>query len=83
MPTVAQFGGISIRFYSDEHPPPHFHAVYGEFAALIGIRPVEVRAGSLPPAKLRIVVAWAEAREAVLLRAWQELRAGRKPEKIA
>lgn len=51
MPTVAVLDGIKIRFYADEHPPSHFHALYGEFAAQIRIRPVKVLRGSLPPAR--------------------------------
>jgi hypothetical protein len=28
MPTVAIVDGVKIQFYFDEHPPPHFHAVF-------------------------------------------------------
>jgi Domain of unknown function (DUF4160) len=52
MPTVAMVDGVAIRFYPDEHPPPHFHAVFAEFVAQIRITPPEVLRGSLPPAKL-------------------------------
>jgi len=31
-----------------EHAPPHFHALYGEFEALFDIRTFEVIRGSLP-----------------------------------
>ena len=37
MPEVCRFYGIAIRFYYREHPPPHFHAIYGEHEALIEI----------------------------------------------
>src|SRR5207248_10126427 len=30
MPEVCRFYGIIIRFYYREHPPTHFHAIYGE-----------------------------------------------------
>jgi hypothetical protein len=39
MPTVAIVEGIRIRFYSDEHPPPHLHAVLAEYQTQIGIDP--------------------------------------------
>ena len=31
MPTLSIFFGIVIRMYFDDHPPPHFHAIYGEY----------------------------------------------------
>jgi hypothetical protein len=37
MPTVAVIDGISVRFYNDEHPPPHFHVVAAEHQAVIRI----------------------------------------------
>jgi hypothetical protein len=36
MPELARFYGIVIRMYADDHPPPHFHAQYAEFSAIIG-----------------------------------------------
>ncbi len=35
MPTISQFFGIVIQMFWREHAPPHFHALYGEFEALI------------------------------------------------
>ena len=60
MPTVAIFEGVKIQFYANEHPPPHFHAVYAEFRAQIGIDDLRVLKGGLPRAKLAVVRAWAE-----------------------
>jgi len=37
MPTIAWFYGIAIRMYVRDHPPPHFHAVYGEHEAFINL----------------------------------------------
>jgi hypothetical protein len=37
MPTISYFYGIFIRMYVRDHPPPHFHAVYGEYEANIAI----------------------------------------------
>jgi hypothetical protein len=31
MPEVCRFFGIVIRMYFDEHNPPHFHAIYGDW----------------------------------------------------
>lgn len=30
MPEIARFYGIVIKLFFGDHPPPHFHAVYGE-----------------------------------------------------
>ena len=42
MPTISAFYGILIQMFWQEHAPPHFHALYGEFEALIDIRTLEV-----------------------------------------
>lgn len=45
MPTISQFFGIVIQMFWREHSPPHFHALYGEFEALIDIRTLDVIGG--------------------------------------
>ena len=57
MPTVAIVEGVKIQFYANEHPPPHFHAVYAEFRAQIAIDDLRMLKGGLPPAKLSAVPA--------------------------
>ena len=37
MPEVSRFFGIIIRMYFDDHPPPHFHAIYGNEEMQISI----------------------------------------------
>ncbi|MBI4660129.1 MAG: DUF4160 domain-containing protein [Verrucomicrobia bacterium] len=54
--------------YRDEHPPPHFHASYGEFSAQISIRQPAVLRGRLPPRVLGYVTEWAVLHEEELLR---------------
>ena len=83
MPTVAIVEGVKIRFYAQEHPPPHFHAEIAEHRAQIGIEPARLLKGSLPPAKLALVLSWTELRTKVLLDTWHIVLAKRKPEKIA
>ena len=55
MPTISVFYGILIQMFWQEHAPPHFHALYGEFEALIDIRTFEVRRGFLPRRALLLV----------------------------
>ena len=38
MPVISIFLGIKIMMYYDDHNPPHFHASYAGFDALIDIR---------------------------------------------
>jgi uncharacterized membrane protein HdeD (DUF308 family) len=39
MPAISHFFGITIRIYFREHPPAHFHALYGEYIGQIDIAP--------------------------------------------
>lgn len=45
-------------FFND-HPPPHFHARYGEFEATIAIGTLEILEGELPNRALILVREWA------------------------
>ena len=82
MPIVARIDGVKIYFYPDEHPPPHFHALFAEFVAQIRIDPPQVLHGSLPPAKLRTVLSWATRNRDGLMAAWMAVEGNAKPEKI-
>jgi hypothetical protein len=83
VPTIAWFYGIAIRMFVRDHPPPHFHAVYGEHEAFVAIETGEIIEGALPPAAARLVREWALARQDQLRENWRRLRAGEPPEKIA
>lgn len=48
MPRLSQFYGIAIYMYYRDHPPPHFHAIYGEHEAVFEIATGTVIAGQLP-----------------------------------
>ena len=82
MPEISRFFGIVITTNYNDHPPPHFHAVFAEYRAQIDIRSLHVLRGSLPPAKLAVVISWAETRREALLSAWNAALANQKPEKI-
>ena len=47
MPEISRFYGIIIKMYFDDHVPPHFHAQYGEYEALINIESLGIISGSL------------------------------------
>ena len=42
MPEVSRFFGIVIRIFFNDHDPPHFHAVYVEYEALIEIESLAI-----------------------------------------
>ena len=71
MPTVSQFFGIVIQMFWREHAPPHFHALYGEFEALIDIRTLEILRGSLPRRALALVLEWAALNRDALVEDWE------------
>jgi len=56
MPELCRFYGIIIRMYFDDHAPPHFHAFYGEYQALMNIETLAVLRGHLPPRAHGLVV---------------------------
>jgi len=70
MPTIAVFYGIMIRMYWRDHAPPHLHAIYQGFEALIAIETGEVIGGELPLNALRIVKEWTALRRPELLENW-------------
>lgn len=49
LPEISRFLGIIIVMYYNDHAPPHFHARYGDFEAVIAIDSGEVVEGRLPP----------------------------------
>jgi hypothetical protein len=67
MPTIKIIDSVKIDLYSKEHPPPHFHAIYGDFEALITIRNFEIYAGRLPKPQLFKVINWAKDNQEMLL----------------
>ena len=71
MPEICRFFGISIKMYFADHPPPHFHAEYGEHRAVIEIRTLVVIGGHLPPRALGLVVEWASQHQTELLELWE------------
>jgi hypothetical protein len=53
-----------------DHAPPHFHALYGEFEAIINIQTLEIRYGELPRRALSLVLEWAALHRQELLENW-------------
>jgi hypothetical protein len=76
MPRIAEFFGIVVTMYTNDHAPPHFHAKYGEHKVLVEIETLEIYAGSLPGPQMRSVIEWARENQGMLRNRWAELNGG-------
>ncbi len=76
MPEISRFFGIIIRMFYADHEPAHFHAIYGEYEALIAIETMAVLRGHLPRRALALVLEWAALHRPELRHDWQRARAG-------
>ena len=68
-------------FFND-HPPPHFHARYGEFEATIEIATLNILEGTLPGRALKLVQEWAIIHREELLEDWRLCRENTHPGRI-
>jgi hypothetical protein len=76
------FFGIIIRMYFDDHPPPHFHAIYGDSEAQVGINPIAILESNLPRRAVSMAVEWATLHQGELMANWQRLCENQPTEKI-
>lgn len=83
MPEVSRFFGIVIKMFFDDHNPPHFHAEYGDCAALVDIRNLSVFGGRLPPRVKGLVIEWATLHQQELLDNWHGAQTQQSPHRIA
>jgi hypothetical protein len=81
-PEISRFFGIIIRMYFDDHPPPHFHAIYADSEAQVGISPIAILESHLPRRAISMVVEWATLHQGELMANWQRLRDNQPAEKI-
>lgn len=81
MPEISRFLGIVIGMFYGDHPPPHIHAVYGEFEISVEIESGAVT-GRFPGRALARVLEWTRAHRAELLDDWELAREGKALRKI-
>jgi hypothetical protein len=74
MPIISQFYGIIIRMFYNDHAPPHFHAIYGEYELLICISPITILEGKAPGRVRSMVLEWAALHQIELLENWERCR---------
>ena len=82
MPTISIFYGIKITMNYNDHSPPHFHAEYQGYEALIGIENGSVT-GNMPRRALNLIWDWLELHQDELEENWQRARNRQALERIA
>ena len=82
MPVISRFFGIEISMYYDDHNPPHFHAKYGDYKALVDIGKSRVISGFMPSSQVKLVLAWAIIHKEELMKDWELAKMMEKLEKI-
>jgi len=83
MPEISRFFGILIAMNYNDHPPPHFHARYGDYKAIIDIRTLRLLEGQLPPRVFGLVMEWAVLHQRELLSDWDLARQSAPLQRIA
>jgi Domain of unknown function (DUF4160) len=82
VPTISVFYGIVIQMFWRDHAPPHFHALYAEYEALIDLRNFSVIRGSLPGRAMALVLEWADHHRDELVENWDLCRRMQTPKPI-
>jgi hypothetical protein len=83
MPIISMFYGILIQMFWADHAPPHFHALYAEYEALIDIRTLEIMKGELPKRALALVLEWASEHRVELMEDWELCAHMQTPKKVS
>ncbi len=78
MPEISRFFGIIIVIYYNDHPPPHFHAKYGDETGVFSIADLRIIEGHLPKRAILLVLEWAFEHRDELMKDW-ELAMAKKP----
>ena len=81
-PRISEFFGIEIYLYWNDHNPPHFHVIYGEYNAYLSIDTPTLLEGSLPKKIEKLVKAWAELYHDDLMEDWELVQANKTPKRI-
>ena len=82
MPELCRFYGIVIRMFWEDHPPPHFHAIYGNHEALIEIDTSENHCGVVALRCAQLGKKWTALHRNELMDNWDLARAKEPLRKI-
>lgn len=71
MPEICRFYGIIVKiFFTNEHNPPHFHAVYGEYNGSFSILDLKMIEGDLPKKAQSLIIEWANEHKEEIINMW-------------
>lgn len=73
MPEISRFYGIVITMYFPDHNPPHFHARYNEFRAIIEIATGKAT-GIMPGHALKLIEEWRYFHKEELWENWRKMK---------
>jgi hypothetical protein len=73
MPTIDKIDGLKIVINNGDHRPPHVHAIYNEFEALIIIETCQIYAGDLPTKQMKRALDWVAGNQDWALSVFYEL----------
>ncbi len=76
MPRLSTFYGVAVYMYYQDHMPPHFHAIYGEYEATFAIETGSVLEGTLPRTARKLVSEWSDLHRDELRIDWELARQG-------
>jgi Domain of unknown function (DUF4160) len=85
MPAISMFYGIIIYMYfmdNKQHKTPHIHVKYQEYEVIVVIPDGNVLEGSIPIAKMKLLLAWVELHKDELVADWELAVSGQQPYKI-
>lgn len=82
MPIVSVFFGIVIRLYHADHNPPHFHAIYGDFEAIVELKTGKILKGQMPARGKNLIEEWRKKHLKELNEAWLAVSQLKMPKKI-
>lgn len=82
MPIISRFFGIMIIMYWNDHNPPHFHAKYADYDAIISIDG-RLIGGALPNRAMKLVLEWLNLHTTELLENWYRAANGQEIKSIA
>ena len=76
MPEISRFYGIIITMYFPDHNPPHFHAKYNEFRAIIEIATGKTM-GTMPRHASKMIEEWRNSHKEELFDNWRRMENGK------
>jgi hypothetical protein len=74
MAEISRFYGIIIQMFGNDHNPPHFHAIFNEYRAIIEIESGEILKGIMPVRQLKYIQVWLDIHKGELLENFNNLR---------